>query len=127
MKFKSLSRICGVLFSVSLAILAYFSIVVGIALSFDGNDWFGVMIYVFAALAVVNLVGLFFTKKKPIVTLIISSFSTLIVLATTIYLMVLGLITESFVAFAFFAGSFVLGALTTVFALLTKKNSSQQV
>lgn len=125
MKYNRLTKIFGVLFSVSLTILAYFSIVVGIALAFDGNSWFGVMIYVFAAFAVVNIVGLFFVKKKPMVTMIISSTISVVVLATTIYLVAVGLISESPVAFVFYASAFVLGALTSTFAFLDKKNNNQ--
>ena len=121
MKFKALTKIFGFLFSVSLAILAYFSLVVGIALAIGGNGWFAAMVYVFMGLAVVNLIGLFFVKKKTVVSIIISSFATICVIATTIYLVVVGIITESPVAFLFYWGSFVLGGLTVLFAVLHKK------
>ena len=125
MKYNRLTKLFGVLFSVSLAILAYFSIVVGLALAFDGNNWFGVMVYVFAIFAVVNIVGLFFVKKKPIVTMIVSSIISLVVLGTTVYLVAVGLISESLVAFMFYAAAFVLGGLTSTFAFLAKKNNNQ--
>ena len=125
MKYRVLTRIFGFLFSAGLAVLAYFSLVVGIALSFAGIDWFVAMAYVFAILAVVNIISLFFLKKKPIVTIVINVISTLIVLATIVYLLAIGLTADSPLALILYITACVLGALTTLFAVLAKKKSMQ--
>ena len=127
MKYKKFAKIFGFLFSVGLAVLAYFSLIVGIVLAFDGNDWFVVMIYVFAGLAVANIVGLFFVKKKPIVAFVINAFSSVVVLLTTIYLVSVGLISESPQILILYIGVLLLGVLTSVLAFISKKQIVQSV
>ena len=127
MKYKNFAKIFGFLFSVGLAVLAYFSLIVGIVLAFDGNDWFAVMIYVFAGLAVANIVGLFFVNKKPIVAFVINAFSSLVVLLTTIYLVSVGLISESPKVLIIYIGVLLLGILTSVLTFISKKQVVQSV
>ena len=127
MKYKNFAKIFGFLFSVGLAVLAYFSLIVGIVLAFDGNDWFAVMIYVFAGLAVANIVGLFFVNKKPIVAFVINAFSSLVVLLTTIYLVSVGLISESPKVLIIYIGVLLLGLLTSVLTFISKKQVVQSV
>lgn len=127
MKYKKFAKIFGFLFSVGLAVLAYFSLIVGIVLAFGGNDWFAVMIYVFAGLAVANIVGLFFVKKKPIVAFVINTFSSLVVLLTTIYLVSAGLISESPQILILYIGVLLLGILTSVLTFISKKQIVQSV
>ena len=125
MKFKALTRVFGVLLSAGLVVLAYLNLFIGIALSIDGNDWFASTFYIFIALAIANFVGLFFVKKKPLVSIVISAIATFLVLAVTIYLIFVGLIIENPMAFLIYVATFVAGGLTVLFAVFYKKRSVQ--
>ena len=123
MKYNILTIILGLLFSVGLAVLSYFSLALGIALAFSGNGWFSYTVYICGILVIVNLIGLFFVKKKIIVTLIINIVSVVFVLATMIYLVSIGFLTENPTSIGVYVIVFVLGLLTTLFGFIAKRKT----
>jgi hypothetical protein len=125
MKYNNLSMIFGILFSVGLGILAYLSFILALVLSFLGIDWFVVMMFVFAALALASLVGAFFARKKVLVTIVINAISMAAILFVVIYLLAAGVLAESVQMLSVFIGMFVLGATQLVFGILAKRKQSK--
>lgn len=125
MKYNNLSMIFGILFSVGLGILAYLSFILALVLSFLGIDWFVVMMFVFAALAIVSLVGAFFARKKVLVTIVINAVSMAAILFVVIYLLAAGVLAESVQMISVFIGMFFLGATQLVFGILAKRKQSK--
>lgn len=125
MKYNNLSMIFGILFSVGLGILAYLSFILALVLSFLGIDWFIVMMFVFAALALASLVGAFFARKKVLVTIVINAVSMAAILFVVIYLLAAGVLAESAQMLLVFIGVFVLGAIQLIFGILAKRKQSK--
>lgn len=125
MKYNNLSMIFGILFSVGLGILSYLSFILALVLSFLGIDWFVVMMFVFAALAIASLVGAFFARKKVLVTIVINAVSMAAILFVVIYLLAAGVLAESVQMLSVFIGMFFLGATQLVFGILAKRKQSK--
>ena len=117
--------IFGILFSVGLGILAYLSFILALVLSFLGIDWFVVMMFVFAALAIASLIGAFFAREKVLVTIVINAISMAAILFVVIYLLAAGVLAESVQMISVFIGMFFLGATQLVFGILAKRKQSR--
>lgn len=124
MKCKIFCVLSGIIFTIGLAVLSYLSIVLGIALALSGNEWFINMMFVFAVLAITNIVGLCLIRKKPIVEFVISVVSVLTILFEVIYLFVFGGASASGGVVVFFIAEIIFGVMTALFAYLTKRKST---
>lgn len=121
MKYKVFCVISGIIFTIGLAVLSYLSIVLGVALALSGNEWFINLMFVFAVLALANIVGLCLLKKKPIVEFVISVISVLAILFEVVYLFAFGGATASGAVIVFFIAEIIFGVMTALFAYLTKR------
>jgi len=121
MKYKIFCVISGIIFTIGLAVLSYLSIVLGVALALSGNEWFINLMFVFAVLALANIVGLCLLKKKPIVEFVISVISVLAILFEVVYLFAFGGATASGGVIVFFVAEIIFGVMTALFAYLTKR------
>lgn len=116
MKSGKVSRIFGILFGLCLFPLAYISLVLGIALAFTGNNWFGYLVYIFPALGVLVLVCSFFAKRKPLVTLISNATASIVLLGVISYLAMEGLLFQNIAFAMLYIVPEIFGLLSTVFA-----------
>ena len=116
MKHGRLSRIFGILFGLCLFPLAYVSFILGIALAFLGNNWFGYLRVVFPVLGVVVIVCSCFAKRKPLVPLLSNATTSVVMLGVITYLAMEGLLFQNI----FFAMLYIIpeifGLLSTIFA-----------
>ena len=128
MKYKIICVISGIIFTIGLAVLSYLSFALGVALAFSGNDWFINLMFVFAVLAIANIVGLCLLKKKPIVEFIICVISVIAILFEVTYLFAFGGATASGGVIVFFIAEIMFGLITATFSYLTKrKNKSDMI
>ena len=124
MKFTKLTKIFGVLFGLSLFVIAYLCLAIGIVLAFAKKGDFGIMIYVFAGLALATIIGSALAKKSIMVSRIILSISTITLLATIIYLISVGLFKDSSTLLFVFIADFLLGLTSTLFSFFAKSQKS---
>ena len=121
MKQGNVSMILGILFGICLLPIAYICLVLGVVLAFGGNDWFIFLVYVFAGLGILTIVGSCFAKKKPLATVIINGTSSLVLLAVVIYLLAQGVLSANVGFLLMYTFVLILGVLSTIFAILAMK------
>ncbi|MBQ7917490.1 MAG: hypothetical protein IJ310_01585 [Clostridia bacterium] len=124
-KFNNLSMIFGLIFSIGLGVVAYLCLVLGIALAFAGNEWFGNMAFVFFFQAIITLISSFFARKKIMVTIIVDIISLIAVLFVLIYLLTQVSVIDGFGMIALFLGVLVFGVLSLLFGILAKKKQTK--
>lgn len=124
-KFNNLSMIFGLIFSIGLGVVAYLCLVLGIALAFAGNEWFGNMSFVFFFQAIITLISSFFARKKIMVTIIVDIISLIAVLFVLIYLLTQVSVIDGFGMIALFLGVLVFGVLSLLFGILAKKKQTK--
>ena len=127
MKFNNISIVFGILLAVALGLLAYLSFILAIVLSFLGYDWFVVMVGVFGVLAILTLVGAVLARKKIGFTVAVNFASFLVVLATNIFLFVIGVLNQNTGLLAVFLSVMVLAGITTFFAVVAKRKNNHVV
>lgn len=120
MKLTRLTQIFGILFGISLFVVSYICLPVGIVLAFADKGDFGYMIYVFAGLAIATIVGASLAKKSILTSRIILSLSTLVVIATTIYLASIENFSSSPAILLLFIADILLGIIPTLFSFFAK-------
>ena len=124
MKFTKLTKIFGILFGLSLFVIAYLSLAIAIVLAFAKKGDFAIMIYVFASLAIATIIGSALAKKSILISRIILTLSTTVLLATIIYLISVALFKDSATLLVVFTLDFLLGFSATLFAYLAKPQKS---
>ena len=123
MKFIKPTIVFGILLAIALLPTIYMSLAIGIALAFAGKN-FAFMFYVFGVLFVATIVGLCLVKKTIIVTRIINAITTATLLASTIYLGVLGLYSDGIGMLVYWSGVTLLGVIATIFAMLCRRKDN---
>ena len=127
MKFNNISIIFGILLAVALGLLAYLSFILAIVLSFLGYDWFVIMIGVFGVLAILTLVGAVLARKKIGFAVAVNFASFLVILATNIFLFVIGVLNQNTGLLAVFLSVMVLAGITTFISVVARKKNNYVV
>lgn len=124
MKFIKVTKILGILLGIVLLPMAYISLITGIALAFAGFGEFTVMTYVFAGLGIATIICSLLAHKNVWVPRIALAISTMVLLASTIFLMAINL--KSFGIIAIYLSVTVFGIIATILSFLAdnKKNIS---
>ena len=124
MKFTKLTKIFGILFGLSLFVIAYLCLAIALVLAFAKKGDFAIMIYVFAGLAIATIIGSALAKKSILISRIILTIATTVLLSTIIYLISIGLFKDSATLLVAFAVDFLLGFSATLFAYLAKPHQN---
>ena len=120
MKKNTAAMIFGIIFGIALLPLAYLNLVLGIALAFAKNGWFGYTVYIYPIMGIIAIIGAAFARKKIKVTRIMLAIPNLIHLAVVIYTSCIGLLTNSLLLFAVYAIVAILGILALLLSFLAK-------
>lgn len=123
MKKNTASMALGIIFGIALLPLAYFNLVLGIALAFVKNSWFGYTVYIYPIMGILAIVGAAFARKKINVTRVMLLIPNLIHLAVIIYTCCVGILAADFLLFAMYAGVAVFGILALVLSFMAKDRS----
>jgi hypothetical protein len=121
MKHKVPTIIFGIFFAIALAVLAYFTLVLGIALVFMNNGWFIYFAYLFGGLSIATFIGACLTKKCIKYTRIIYTISLAVNLFIAIYVCFIEGIQDVMGIVYLYFGISILGIIATVFAVITIK------
>ena len=127
MKNKKLTIIFSILYIISLLIISYLCLAIGIALAFKNNGWFGYSFYTFLGMAFVTLICLCFIKKSSIALNIILIISLCFLFFIIIYLIINNILLENILLLGCFILSFILGLISLIFSLkrIKKQDLSQ--
>ena len=127
MKKNTTSMVLGILFGIGMAGLSYFNLVLTIAFAFANKGaWFGYTPYVYVALGVISIIGAAFARKNIMATRIMLLIPNIIHIALIVYILAVGILTNSFGYLILYLAVAVLGLLSLLFAFLARNRDDYQ-